>query len=279
MTYKTRASTRSAVSTIIVTLLCLVTLMPIYIIVSLSLKTKPELTQGNVFGLPAIPQWINYATAWKSGDFGRNFINSTYITVIAAASILVFSTLGAYAFVYYRFPAHSLMFTLVLFGLLVPGELTLIPRFVNMRILGLTNTRESVIILAVSGTIPFGIFLLRGFMKSVPHALVEAARIDGAGELRTLLQIVVPIIKPALTALLVFTFMWNWNDYFTARIFLVSDRVKTLPLGLDAFRAKNTTNQVLTAAGAVITAVPIVFVYLIFQQKMMQGMVIGALKE
>ena len=180
---------------------------------------------------------------------------------------------------YFHCPGSSVVMTMVLFGLLVPGELTLIPQFLNMRTIGLSNTREALIILHVAGNLAFGIFLLRGFMKSVPKALIEAARIDGATEGKTLMSIVLPMIKPALTALLVLTFMWTWNNYFLARVYLLSDNVRTLPMGLDNFKAKNSQDMVLTAAATVMVAAPVIVFYLIFERKMVQGMVIGALKE
>lgn len=279
MSTKTRDKIRSISSALIVAVMCIITLIPIYIIFVLSIKTKTEIMRANVFGLPAVPQWGNFAKAWTTGNFGAYFINSIYVSVVSVAFIMLFCTMGAYALTYFRFPGSGVVMTMILFGLLVPGELTMIPQFVNMRRLGLSNTREALIILHVAGNLSFGIFLLRGFMKSVPKALIEAARIDGANERQTLVQIVLPIIKPALTALLVLTFMWTWNNYFLARIYLLSDAVRTLPMGLDNFKMKNNTDMVMTAAGTVIVAVPVIIFYLIFQKKMVQGMVIGALKE
>lgn len=279
MSTKTRERIRSITSSLIVAIMCFITLLPIYIIIVLSLKTKPELMQGNVFSLPQVAQWNNYVRAWTTGNFGTYFVNSIYVSVASVVFIILFCTMGSYALTFFRFPGSNVVMTMILFGLLVPGELTMIPQFVNMRHLGLSNTREALIILHIAGNLSFGIFLLRGFMKSVPKALIEAARIDGANERQTLIQIVLPMIKPALMALLVLTFMWTWNNYFLARIYLLSDAVRTLPMGLDNFKAKNNTDMVMTAAGTVIVAVPVLIFYLIFQKKMVQGMVIGALKE
>lgn len=279
MTNKQRDRVRNLTSSLIVALMCVITLLPIYIMIVLSLKSKTELMRANVFGLPEVAQWSNYVRAWKGGNFATYFLNSVYVSAVSVAGILLFSTMGAYAMTYFHFPGSSVVMTMVLFGLLVPGELTLIPQFLNMRTIGLSNTREALIILHVAGNLAFGIFLLRGFMKSVPKALIEAARIDGATEGKTLMSIVLPMIKPALTALLVLTFMWTWNNYFLARVYLLSDNVRTLPMGLDNFKAKNSQDMVLTAAATVMVAAPVIVFYLIFERKMVQGMVIGALKE
>jgi raffinose/stachyose/melibiose transport system permease protein len=272
------AMRRFALGTVLVAV-CAVMLLPIWLIFALSVKTNGELMRGNVFGLPQIAQWVNYVKAWNSADFARFFRNSVYVSALSVFGVLLLSLLGAYAMTVFRFRGRGVIMTLVVLGLLVPVELTLIPQFTNMRALGLSNTREAVILLHIAGNAPFGIFLLRGFMRGVSTALIEAARLDGAREHTTLFRVITPVIRPALIALLVMTFMWTWNNYFLSRIFLQGDKVKTLPLGLDAFRGKFTRDYVLTAAGSVIVAIPVLAVYLLFQQRMVQGMVIGALKE
>lgn len=279
MTRSVREAVRRYSSAAIILAICLITLLPIWLIFTLSVKTNSELMRGNVLGLPMEMMWSNYAQAWKAARFDRYLFNSIYVSALSVTGIVAFSTLGAYALSYFTFPLSGWIITLVVLGILVPTELTLIPAFLNMRTIGLSNTREAIILLHIAGNMPFGIFLLRGFMRSVSKSMIEAARIDGANEVSSLVRVVLPLVRPALMALIVFTFMWTWNNYFLSRVFLISDSVRTLPLGLDSFRNKYTRDNVMTAAGAVIVALPVLVVYLVFQQKMVQGMVIGALKE
>lgn len=257
----------------------LATLVPFVWIFSTSLRTTTDLIRKGPFTLPDVYHWENYAKAWKAGNFALYYKNSIIVAVFTVVGVLLLSLLGAYAFASLEFKAKSFWFTLVLLGLLIPLEPIIIPLFHNLKAMKLLNTYAAIILPQIALNIPFGIFLLRGFIKDIPKALLESARMDGSTELQNLIYIVAPLVKPALISLLIFTVMSSWNSFMLPTIMIQNDNLRTVPIGLNAFRGKYTRDIALTAAGANIIAAPVIVVYLIFQRNMIRGMMMGALKE
>lgn len=255
------------------------TLVPFVWIFLTSLRTTKDLIKNGPFVIPDAYHWENYAKAWKAGHFALYYRNSILVAVFTVIGVLLLSLLGAYAFAALKFKGQSFWFTLVLLGLLIPLEPIIIPLFHNLKALKLLNTYAAVILPQIALGIPFGIFLLRGFIKDIPKALFESARMDGSTELKNLVYIVTPLIRPALVSLLIFTVMSSWNSFMLPTIMIQSDNLRTVPIGLNAFRGRYTIDVALTAAGANIIAAPVIVVYLIFQRNMIRGMMMGALKE
>ena len=264
---------------LVLALFSLVTLVPFAWIVLTSLKSPAEIVANGPIALPSALRWQNYPKAWIGGRFGTYYVNSIVVAAATIAGVSVLSLLAAYAFAYKRFFLKGFWFSLIVFGLLIPGELTVIPLFHDLRAMGLLNGYGALILPQVAGGVAFGVFLMRGFMKSLPPSLLEAARIDGATEGRVLVGVIVPLVKPALVSLVIFTLISSWNNFMLPTIMIQSDALRTVPIGLNAFRTKYSIDFCLTAAGAVIVALPVMVAYSAFQKTVIQGMTMGALKE
>jgi len=271
--------TKRITTYLLLVLFSLITLVPFVWIFMTSLKTTQNLILRGPFALPDIIHWENYAKAWKVGHFALYYKNSFIVAAVTVIGVLAFSLLGAYAFAYLKFKGKGFWFTMVLLGLLIPAELIIVPLFYDLKSMKLLNSYWALILPQIALNIPFGIFLLRGFMKDIPKALLESARMDGSNELQNLYHIILPLVKPAAISLLIFTVMSSWNSFMLPTILIQSDKFRTVPLGLNYFRGKYTIDICMTAAGSNIIAAPVIVIYLIFQRNMIRGMVVGALKE
>jgi raffinose/stachyose/melibiose transport system permease protein len=228
------------------------------------------------FSLPPSFNWQNYVTAWERGGFADSFTTSTIVAAVMVPASVVLSILGGYAFATMRFRGSKTLFYLFVLGLIIPTEATIVPLYYDVRAMGLLDTYWALILLEVSGEVAFGIFWMRAAFLSAPPSLLEAARIDGASSWRTLWSILVPFARPAILTLTVLTFADSWNEFFLALVFTISHN--TAPAGLASFSGRYTTNVALTSAGAVIVAVPIVIVFVVFQREFLRGMLTGAVK-
>lgn len=257
---------------------CICTLVPCVLIVIASLRTTQEIVRDGLFGNISVLHWENYLEAWEVGRFSTYFFNSVYISFFSVAGVLLFSLLGAYALARLHFPGKAIYKTFVVMGLVIPLEIIMIPLFYDMQSMHLMDTHWAIILPTIAMNIPFGTFLLSGFIKDIPGALLESAKIDGANEWQVLWKIVTPMIKPALISLLIFVFMWSWNAFMLPNIMVRSEELRTLPLGLDFFRGKNSSNIPLIAAASNIISLPVIIIYLVFQKNLIKGMMVGAVK-
>jgi raffinose/stachyose/melibiose transport system permease protein len=233
-------------------------------------------TSPSGFALPPTLEWGNYATAWDQGGFAESFTTSIIVAAVMVPASVILSILGGYAFATMRFPGSRAIFYLFILGLIIPTEATIVPLYYDVQALGLIDTYWALIILEVSGEVAFGIFWMRAAFMSAPPSLLEAARIDGASSWGALWSIMVPFAKPAILTLTVLTFADSWNEFFLALVFTVNH--PTAPAGLASFSGRFTTETALVSAGAVIVALPIVIVFIIFQREFMRGMLTGAVK-
>jgi raffinose/stachyose/melibiose transport system permease protein len=272
-----RAPAARLSGTVTAALLSLAVLVPFSWVVSTALKSRRDLA-FNPLGLPSEWLWQNFSNAWTQGHFSQFFLNSVLVAIPTVTLVLVLSTLAAYAFSQMKFRGKNLFFVLFLVGLMIPLSILIIPLYYELLSLGLLNTHWALILPQVAQTIPFGILLLRSFMDDFPHEILDAAEIDGCTTLDLLWRIVIPISTPALTSLLIFTFMWNWNHFLTAVIFIQKESLRTLPVGLMYFQQRYISDIPLMMAGALITVVPVVLIYAIFQRQFIKGMTAGALK-
>lgn len=258
---------------------CIFTIGPMIFLLLLSLRTKQDIVREGVLSIPDVLHFENYIEAWKTGHFSTYFSNSIVISVLSVIGVVVFSTLIAYAMVYFDFKGKKMINMLVLLGLIIPVEIVIIPLFYNMKFVGLLGTRAPVYLTHIALNIPFSVFLLQGFVKDIPKSLVESARIDGAKELTILRKVIAPLIVPALVSLVILIFMWTWNDFMTSNIMLKDDAVRTLPLGLSFFKGKYSRDIPMTASASTIIMTPVLLVYLVFQKYMIKGLTLGAVKE
>ena len=206
----------------------------------------------------------------------RWLVNTVFMAVMAMILTRLTSAMAGYALAKKRFRGRAMLFTLIVCAMALPKQVILIPLLREMSSLSLYNTIWAVIFPTVGW--PFGVFLMKQFSEGVPGEMLEAARIDGAGEAKTFIEIVVPMIKPGVGALAIFTFITSWNDYFMQLIMLNSTSKLTISLGIAKLQAENSTDFGLIMAGASLAAIPIITVFIIFQKYFTQGIAMGAVK-
>jgi ABC-type glycerol-3-phosphate transport system permease component len=214
-----------------------------------------------------------------SSGFLRWLVNSVLISGVSVLITLALASLAAYAFSRMPFPGRSVTFTLMISLMVVPPIVMLIPLFELMADLNLVNTYQSVIIIYAGLMLPFSIYLLTSFFNTIPRELLEASQIDGAGHLRTLVAIILPLAMPALVTLAIVNLLWAWNELLIALVMLQDDSKKTLMVGITVFQSHFNLNVPVTMAGLLIATLPIVVVYLAGQRFFVRGLAAGALKE
>ncbi len=235
-----------------------------------------------VFAVPPvwIPNpfvWENFSRSFEAMPFGRGYFNSFYISVIVVASQLLTGSMAAYAFAKIEFPGSKQIFMLFLATMMVPYQVTLIPLYLIIDQLGLLNTHLS-IILPNSLFNAFGVFLLRQFIKGIPREMEEAAIVDGANPLQIYVRVILPLITSALSAFGIFSFMGIWNNFMQPLIFLNSTELFTVPLMLEYFKGQYTTQWPLMMAGATISVLPILIVYIFAQRRIIEGIALTGVK-
>ncbi|MFB9838724.1 carbohydrate ABC transporter permease [Actinoallomurus acaciae] len=243
--------------------LSLVMLAPLIWMVLLSISTQAE-TRRFPPGLPGGVHWQNYTDAWHQGPFGHWLLNSTIVSVACVLGNLVFCALAGYAFARIPFFGSRVLFVLVLATLMVPFQIVMLPTLIVVRDLHLTDTLGALI--APNLATPFGVFLMRQFFTTVPRELEEAARIDGAGRLRTLVRVLLPLMGPTLATLAVLTFLNVWNDFLWPLIAIQSPGNMTIQMGLQNFQGSHLTNWPVLMAGTVTSQIPVLVLFVIAQR-------------
>jgi raffinose/stachyose/melibiose transport system permease protein len=261
----------------VLVLFVVVALVPVLQIVSTALSSNEHAQPGLL--LPDGLHWHNFVDAWQRGHFGTYLRSSVIVTVAVVVAAAVLSTMAAYAFGTMRFPGVSVLFYLFLLGLTVPEEALVIPLYYDFRGLGVTDTYWALILPQMAQSVAFGTYWMRTYFSRSSREITEAARIDGANSWSVLWRVLVPSGRPAITTLVVITFMWTWNEFLLALVMVSSDARRTVPLGLAFFQGQHSSDVALLAAGAVLVALPVVIVYLVFQRRFIEGMLTGAVKE
>ncbi|HAI94259.1 MAG TPA: sugar ABC transporter permease [Xanthomonadaceae bacterium] len=226
--------------------------------------------------LPAHVTLANYRELFGRSGMGQNFANSLLVSVAITLGSLLLNTMAAYAFAKLRFAGRERIFQLLMAALVIPAQVTMLPLFLLMKQLHLVNSFGGVIVPALATV--FGIFLVRQYARSIPDELLEAARIDGAGELRIFFQIVLPMLKPVLVTLSIFTFMAAWNDFMWPLIVLTDADHYTLPVALASLSREHIMDVELMMAGAVVTVLPVLMLFLLLQRYYIQGLLLGSVK-
>jgi ABC-type glycerol-3-phosphate transport system permease component len=261
-----------------VALVCsLATLAPLAWILLTSLRTTREVAFDPI-GLPATPLFGNYLDAWTTADFGRLFLNSTVVAVGTVAGVLLLAGIAAYAFAILPLPGRTWWYALFVAGLIVPIGLLVVPLFYQLRGMGLLNSAWALILPQVAISLPFAIVLLRAFIVDIPREILDAARVDGAGQLRLFGAIVLPLIRPAILALIVFDVIWSWNQFLLPLVLTQDPRAHTLPLGLSFFMGRYAVDFPRLMAGATISMIPTVVIFVLFQRHMIRGITAGAFR-
>ena len=260
---------------VVLVLLAIFFLFPLYWIVTGSFKNVIEINANYPIWFPQNPTLENYATLFERPAFKWLF-NIIFISAAAMVLTCLTAALAGYALGKKRFYGRAVLFTIIICAMALPKQVIVIPLLQEMTFLHLNNTLWAVILPTVGW--PFGVFLMKQFSETVPTEILEAARVDGAGELRTFFSVVFPMIKPGIGALAIFTFVNTWNDYFLQLVMLTSDKNWTLPLAIANLQGEMSTDFGLIMAGAALAAIPIVVVFIAFQKYFTQGIAMGAVK-
>ena len=219
----------------------------------------------------------NYVQLFTQLDFPTYFLNSAIVAVTVAVGNVVFCSMLGYALAKLDFPGKKVVFALVLGTLMVPGVVTFIPLFVLTTNIGLANSLPGMILPFLAG--PFGVFLMRQFILSLPDELIQAARVDGAGELRIFFSVILPLCGPALATLGVLTFLTSWNNFLWPLVVATSEEKYTLPVALALYSVgQNATKYGLLLAGSVVVVLPVLVVFLVLQRRIMQGIAMTGIK-
>jgi multiple sugar transport system permease protein len=254
----------------------LVTLTPLLWMVSASFMSPGESNSFPPRLLPQVPTLQNYVDLFTRLNLARYLMNSTLVAVSATLISLLINSMAGYAFAKLRFAGRERVFHVLLAALVIPGQVGMLPLFLMLRAMGLVNTMAGVVVPFMAGI--FGIFMIRQYAMSIPEDLLDAARVDGAGEYRIFWSIVIPVIQPILVTLAVFTFLSAWNDFMWPLIVLSDDAKYTLPVALASLSGEHVQDTGLMMAGSVLTVLPVVVLFVVLQRAYIRGVMMGSVK-
>ena len=257
-------------------LIAALTLLPLAWMVSASFMAPGEAATYPPPMLPRSATLTNYRILFAEHGIVRQAANSLLISLLATALSLLFNVSAGYAFAKLRFAGRDRVFRLLLGALIVPAQVAMMPLFLMLKEMGLVNSYAGALVPWLASVL--GIYLVRQYALTIPDALLEAARIDGAGELRIFVQVVLPLLKPIIVTLAVLTFLGAWNDFMWPLIVLTDHDVQTLPVALAALSREHVQDVELMMAGAVITVLPVLLLFLALQRYYMQGLLVGSVK-
>ncbi|MDE9366845.1 carbohydrate ABC transporter permease [Luteipulveratus sp. YIM 133132] len=221
----------------------------------------------------------NFHRAWDAGHFATYLRTSLLVSAIVVVVATLLSIASGYALGALRFRGSTPLFYLFLLGIMMPAEAIVVPLYFDLRSVGLTDTLWAVVLPQIAQTVAFRTFWLRAYFRTSSRSMVEAARLDGASSWTILWRVLVPPARPAITTLVVLTFMWTWNEFLIPLVMVTDDSLRTAPLGLAFFQGQYTQGFTLLAAGAVLVALPVVLLYLFLQRHFIAGMLEGAVRE
>ena len=257
-------------------LIALVTLFPLAWMVSASFMAPGEASTYPPPVLPHAATLANYRLLFAEHGILRQVVNSLFISLLATGLSLAFNLTAGYAFAKLRFAGRERVFRMLLGALIIPAQVTMMPLFLMLRGMGLVNTYAGALVPWLASV--FGIFMVRQYALSVPDEMLEAARIDGASELRIFVSVVLPVLKPIIVTLAVLTFLGAWNDFMWPLIVLTDHDVQTLPVALAALSREHVQDAELMMAGAVITVLPVLALFLALQRYYVRGLLVGSVK-
>ena len=252
------------------------TLFPLLWMLSVSLMEPGE---SSAFPLPLVPRAAtlhNYRELFSHAGIGQYLLNSLLLSCAATVLSLLFNVSAGYAFAKLQFRGRDRMFKVMLGALVIPSQVAMLPLFLLLKYLGLVNTYGAVLVPAMAGI--FGIFLVRQYALTIPDALLEAARMDGASEFRIFRVIVLPLLTPILVTLGIFTFLGTWNDFMWPLIVLTDKDLYTLPVALASLSREHVQDNELMMAGSVLTILPVLLLFLGLQRYYIQGLLVGSVK-
>jgi ABC-type glycerol-3-phosphate transport system permease component len=273
----TMLSLLNAAGYVLLVLGAVIMLLPIFWMVSTSVKSLANVFTLPIEWWPAQPNWQNYADAWNQNPFGRYFLNSAIVATATAGINVLLSGFAGYALAKFSFFGKQAIFLCILATLMLPIEVLMVPTFVLVKNLNWLDSYQSIIIPGAANA--FGVFLMRQTMLHVPDALLDAARIDGAGEVRIYFQIVMPLLWPAVLTLALLEFRESWDSFVWPLIVISQNSMRTVSIGLSLFQQENMTNYNQLMAMSTLAMLPMLVLFFFFQRSFIQGITSSGIKE
>jgi alpha-1,4-digalacturonate transport system permease protein len=254
----------------------LVVAFPLYWMFATAVRPKKEIFGGGLDLVPSTFVWSNFSDAWNKLPWDQFYINSLAIVAIAVPVTVFINLLAGYTFAKYKFPGRDILFLLMISTLMIPIQVIMVPEFLIVAKLGWVNTWWGVLVPRAAEA--FGLFMVRQFMVSIPDELIEAARLDGAGEFTIFRRVVLPLSWPVIAVLSIFTFMWRWNDFAWPLVVLQNQSSYTVPLGLNLMKGQYFTDWTGLMSMSLLSIIPIMLVFVVFQRYFIQGIASTGLK-
>ena len=256
----------------------LINLFPVYWMFTFSLKDNAEIFGDNVIGLPKQWLWSNYSSALGTGNMPKYFLNSAIVATASIVITLIVALMATFALTRLIWKRKKTMNKFFMLGLTIPIHASIVPVFITLRNLGILNSHFSLIFPYAAFSLAMGILICTGFMVEIPKDIDEAAYIDGCGPFRTFGVVIVPLMKPALATISIYTFLQCWNELMFANVFISDSKFKTLPVGIQALSGQYTTEWGPIGAALVIATFPMLIVYIFMSGKIQESFVVGAVK-
>lgn len=253
------------------------TIFPLLWLVLTSLRAQNTIFNGPIF--PTHITFAAYPKAWVSTDFALHFLNSLWITSATVAGVVLFASLAGYAFAKLRFPFKNVLYVVLLATLMMPTTSLIIPLYLQLKSLGLLNNQGGLLILYISSSAPFSMFLMRAFFETLPDELVQAARVDGAGEFTVFWRVIAPLARPGIATVIIFQFLQTWNEFIYANTVLQDTNKLPLQPVLFSLLGQYTTDWPTLTAGLTMSIIPVILVYVWMQRQFVAGMTLGAVKN
>jgi len=266
------------IATVLMGALSILFIFPLLWMVSSAFKFEKDVMRFPIEWIPSATNFVNnFKAVWmQKVPFGQIYFNSIKVAIIVTLLSLLISTMAAYSFTKLQFRGRNLVFAGLLAMMIIPDQATLIPRFMLIRWLGLYDTHAALILMGMFSI--YFTFLLRQFMAGVSDDILEAAKIDGAGHLRSFTSIMLPLCQPVIATVAIIKFIWSWNDYQNPLIFLQTKSLYTVPLGMTLFRDDYTTNDAIMMMAAVSAIIPLLIVFIVLQRQVISGIALGGVK-
>jgi multiple sugar transport system permease protein len=262
----------------ILSLGAIVMIIPFAYMLATSFKANALVLEIPPQFIPHHPTTANYTQAWTSNEFGRYFLNSVIVAIATTVAAVFLSSMMAFAFARFSFPARRLLFGLLLVGLMVPTMMLLIPQFLLAKQLALLDSLWGLIVFYTGGNLALNTFLLRSFFQDIPRELEEAMVVDGAGPWARYWKLILPLSRPALATVTIFTFLASWDEFVWALTIINDPNRRTLPIAISLFQGQHSTSWGLVFAASVIAVAPVIAIFVAFQRQFVSGLATGALK-
>jgi multiple sugar transport system permease protein len=274
--YQFRVGLGKAITYVLLIALAITMVLPFLWMLSASLKLDKDVFRFPIQWIPTDPRWSNYVKIWTQIPFLTFFANTTKLTAIITLLQLFTSSFAGYAFAKLQFKGRDIIFLAYIASIAIPWQSYMVPQFIMMRRLDLVDTHMALILLQAFSA--FGVFLMRQFFVSIPNDIIDAARIDGLNEYKIYFQIMLPLSQPALATLTIFTAVFVWNDFMGPLIYLNSQSLKTIQLGLRMFILQYSANYALIMAASLVSLIPVIVLFLTFQRFFVEGVASTGIK-